>query len=239
MADPMTAMAAVSMGSSAAKTGLDIAGSGVKADSQRLAIQGQMLKTVADAFGLEVQAEQYGYEANKNKYQAAIADINKEIAKGNAQYSREVGEVEAQEAGMKSRAELGEMVASQGASGLNVKVGSSVKVRESMIEVGDQQQNIIRASAAKKAFGYDVEAMQYGAQADIYRYTATQNEAQAAESLKGAALTRKGLDYQQQAMGLVGKAQAYNIMGSIVGGAGSVADKWSSGISSGIFSKEW
>lgn len=227
-------MGAIGLGSSVAKTGLDIAKAGVSADQQRLQIQGQMMKTMADAFGMEVQAEQYTYEANKNKYQAAIADINEEIAKGNAQYSREVGEVDAQQSAMKSRQELGEMTAAQGASGINVNTGSSVKVRESMIEIGSYQQDIIRASAAKKAFGYDVEAMQDHAQADIYRYTATMNEAQAAESLKGAAFAREGLKLQQQAMGNVDKAQGLNIMGSLVGGAGSVADKWQSGSLTGL-----
>jgi len=233
MADPGT-MALVGMGTNVAGNLLGIGKSKAQADQQRLSIQGQMMKTMADAFGLEVQAQQYTYEANKNKYQAAVADMNKEISEANAVYAREVGEVEAQQAGMKARSELGEMTAAQGASGIDVNVGSAVKVRESMIEIGDYSQKIVRASAAKKAYGYDVEAMQYGAQADIYRYTATQNEAQAAESLKGAAMTRQGLGLQQQAMGLVGKAEGINIMGSLVGAAGSVADKWSSATSSGL-----
>lgn len=233
MADPAT-MGVVGIGATIGKGILGIGEAGVKADAQRLGIQGQMMKTMADAFGMEVQAEQYTYEANKNKYQAAVADMNKEISEGNAKYSLEVGEVEAQQAGMKARAELGEMTASQGASGVNVNVGSAVKVRESMIEIGSYSQDIIRSSAAKKAYGYDVEAMQYGAQADVYRYTATENEAQAAESLKGAEFTKKGLGLQQQAMGLVDKAQGINIMGSIVGTAGSVADKWTSGSMTGL-----
>jgi hypothetical protein len=233
MADPGT-MALVGMGTNVAGNLLGIGKASSQAQAQRLSIQGQMMKTMADAFGMEVQAEQYTYEANKNKYQAAVADMNEEIAKGNSAYAKDVGEVEAEQAGLKAHAELGEMVASQGASGLNVNVGSAVKVRESMIEVGDWTQKIVRASAAKKAYGYDVEAMQYGAQADIYRYTATQNEAQATESLKGAAFARKGLGLQQQAMGLVDKAEGINIMGSLVGAAGSVADKWSSATSSGL-----
>jgi len=233
MADPGT-MALVGMGTNVAGSLLGIGKSSAQAQQQRLSIQGQMMKTMADAFGLEVQAQQYTYEANKNKYQAAVADLNKEIAEGNAAYSREVGEVEAEQSGMKTRADLGEMVASQAASGLNVNVGSAVRVRESMIDIGKYQQDLIRTSAAKKAYGYDIEAMQYGAQADIYRYTATQNEAQAGESLKGAAMTRGGLGLQQQAMGLVSKAEGINIMGSLVGAAGSVADKWSSATSSGL-----
>jgi hypothetical protein len=236
MADPfsMGTMGAIGLGSNIASGILGIGKAGTQAAQQRLSLQGQMMKTIADAFGMEVQAQQYGYEANKNRYQAAVADINKEISKGNATYAREVGEVEAQQAGMKARAELGEMVAAQGASGLDVNVGSAVKVRESMIEIGDYTQKIVRASAAKKAYGYDIEAMQYGAQADVYRYTATQNEAQAGEALKGAAFARQGLGLQEKAMGLVGQAEGINIMGSLVGMAGSVSDKWTSGSMTGL-----
>lgn len=227
-------MGAVSLGSTIAGGVANVAKAGVQADQQRLQIQGQMMKTMADAFGMEVQAQQYGYEANKNKYQAAVADMNKEIAEGNSKYAMQVGEVEAQMAGMKSRAELGEMIAAQGASGLDVSVGSSTKVRESMVEVGKHNQDVIRASAAKKAYGYTVEATQFGAQADIYRYTATQNESQASASLKGAEMTRKAGGLQQQAMSNVNAAEGINIMGSIVGTAGSVADKWTSGSASGL-----
>lgn len=234
MADPGT-MALVGMGTNVAGNLLGIGKAKASADATRLNIQGQMMKAMGEAFGMEVQAQQYTYEANKNRYQAAVADMNKEIAVGNAHYSLEEGEVEAQQAGMKARSELGEMVASQGASGLNVNVGSAVKVRESMIEVGDYTQRIIRSSAAKKAYGYEVEAMQYGAQADIYRYTATQNEAQAAESLKGAGYVRRTASSQAAAgNALAGQAESLNIMGSLVGAAGSVADKWTSATSSGL-----
>lgn len=235
MAEPMSM---ISLGSTVASGIMGIGKAKTQADAQRLNIQGQLMKAMGEAFGMEVQAQQYGYEANKNRYQAAVADLNKEISEGNAAYAREVGEVEAQQAGMKSRAELGEMTAAQGASGLDVNVGSAVKVRESMIEIGDYTQKIVRASAAKKAYGYDVEAMQYGAQADVYRYTATQNEAQAGESLKGAAMVRRTATTQAgEATSLAGRAEGLNIMGSIVGTAGSVADKWTSGSMTGLTSK--
>lgn len=234
MADPGT-MALVGMGTNVAGNLLGIGKAKASADATRLNIQGQMMKAMGEAFGMEVQAQQYTYEANKNKYQAAVAKMNEEISEGNAHYSLEEGEVEAQQAGMKSRAELGEMIASQGASGIDVHVGSAAQVRESMIDIGDYTQRIIRSSAAKKAYGYEIEATQYKAQGDIYRYTATQNEAQAAESLKGANMIRSTATSQASAgMDLAGKAEGINIMGSLVGAAGSVADKWTSATSSGL-----
>jgi hypothetical protein len=226
--------ASIAIGATVGGSILGVGKSVVQADQQRLQITGQMYKTMADAFGMEAQATQYTYEANKNKYQAAVADMNKEISEGNAAYALQVGEVDADQAGMKAHAELGEMTAAQGASGLNVNVGSAVKVRSSMIEVGNYNQDIIRASAAKKAYGYRVEATQFGAQADVYRYTAQENESQATASLQGAEIAKKGLGLQQQAMSNVGTAEAINIMGSIVGGAGSVADKWNSGKPTGL-----
>jgi hypothetical protein len=235
MVDPVT-MGAVSLGSTILGGVSKMAGASTNAEAQRLGIQGQMLQTIGQAFGFRAQAQQSQYTANINKYQAGVADVNKEIAKANATYSRDVGEVEAQQAGMKAHADLGEMIATQGASGLSVSGGSSTRVRESMIEIGSYTQDVIRSSAAKKAYGYEVEALQYGAQADVYRYTAEQNEAQAKNALTAADITSSSMGLQQQAMANVGKAEGINIMGSLVGTAGSVASKWSEGSYSGLTS---
>jgi hypothetical protein len=105
-----------------------------------------------------------------------------------------------------------------------------------MVEIGQYTQSIIRASAAKKAYGYDVEAMQYGAQADVYRYTAKQNEAQAENAMTAAGITKSSLGLQEQAMGLVDKAEGLNITGSLISTVGSVASKWSQADFSGMFS---
>ena len=236
MVDPVT-MGAVSLGSTIMGGVSKIAGAATNADAQRIGIKGQMLQTMAQAFGFRAQAQQSQYQANIHKYQAGVADINKEISKANATYSRDEGEVTAQQAGMKAHAELGEMIAQQGASGLSVNSGSSTKVRESMIEIGQYTQSVIRSSAAKKAYGYEVEAMQYGAQADVYRYTAEQNEAQAANAMTAAGITEQSYGLQDEAMANVGKAEGINIMGSLVGTAGSVASKWSEGSYTGLTSK--
>lgn len=228
MADPAT-MGGISIGSSVLGGIFGAKGAANNAEAQKLGIQGQMLQTMGQAFGFEVQAQQYEYAANIAKYQAGVAEINRDIAKGNATYSRDAGEVEAQQAGMKSRADLGEMTAAQGASGLDVNVGSAGRVRESMIELGSYNQALIRSSAAKKAYGYEVEATQDQAQADIYRYTGKMNEDQAANALTAADMTRKALPLQQQAMGLAEESGTIGILGSLVGASGSVANKWLKG----------
>jgi hypothetical protein len=230
-------MGAMSLGSTVLGGVTKAMGASSNADAQRINIRGQMLQTMGQAFGFKAQAQQSTYQANINKYQAGVADINKEIAKGNANYSRDIGEVEAQQAGMKAHADMGEMIATQGSSGISVNSGSSTRVRESMVEIGQYTQSVIRSSAAKKAYGYEVEAMQYGAQADVYRYTATMNEAQAENAMTAAGITEKAYGLQEQAMSNVGKAEGIGILGSLVGTAGSVANKWSEGSFTGLTDK--
>jgi len=234
MVETAAMMGAVSLGSSILGGVSKVGSSIVNAEAQKIGIQGQMLQTMGQAFGFKAQAQQSRYTANINKYQANVADLNKEISKANANYSRDLGEVEASQAGMKAHADLGEMIAHQGSSGIAVSSGSSAKVRESMVEIGKYTQDVIRGSAAKKAYGYEVEAVQYGAQADVYRYTAEQNEAQAENAMTAAGITEKSLDLQKSSMGLVDTAKTVNIMGSLVGTAGSVADKWTEGAFKGL-----
>ncbi len=227
-------MGAISLGSTIMGGFSKIAGATTNAAAQKLGIQGQMLQTMGQAFGFESQARQSQYSADIAKYQAGVAEVNKEISKANAIYARDVGEVEASDAAMKIHADIGEMIVQQGASGISVNSGSSTKVRESMILIGQHTQDIIRSSAAKKAYGYDIEAMQFGAQADVYRFTASAHEQQAADAMTASGMTKQSLGLQQQAMGLVDSAKNINIMGSLVGTAGSVASKWSEGEYSGL-----
>jgi len=232
MADPISI---VGLGASVAGGISKVAGAGVNTQAQKLNIQGQMLQTMGQAFQHKVGAQQYEYQANINMYQAAVSMLNKQISKQNAAYARDVGEVEAQQEASKHRAEQGAMIASQGASGLSVSGASATRVREGMIEVGYYDQMQTRASAAKKAYGYEVEAVMHEAQADVYRYTAEMNEDQAKNELTAAKMTESTLGLQQQAMGLADTAGKFNMLGSIAGMAGSVADKWMAGKGLGMF----
>src|SRR5882762_4756549 len=139
MADPVTIAAGISIGST-------VAGS------------------IFGAFG----AEEGGAAAAKaDQYKAAIAQMNAKIAKQNADYTRSVGEVQAQQSGMKTRAQVGQTVATQGASGFDVNKGSNVAVRQSETEIGQYEQTVIRSNAAKKAYGYEVEAANDTAQSQL------------------------------------------------------------------------
>ena len=142
------------------------------------------------------------------QYQAQIAQINSQVAKQNAAYATEVGEVDAQQSGMQTRAQIGQTKAIQGSSGLDVNTGSGAAVRTSEAEIGVENQNIIRANAAKQAYGYEVNAAQFTNQASL-------------DIASGAnAVT-------------AGKIGAFS---SILGGVGSVASKWSQASTAGMFS---
>lgn len=236
MASPTGLLGLVGIGASIAGGATQAKAAQNAAKGQMIQIQGQMMQAFGQAFGMDVQAQQYDYQAQIDKYQAGVAEVNKRISEQNAAYSRDVGEVEAQAAGMKAAADRNEMLVTQGASGLDVNVGSSARVRESMIELGAHDQAVIRASAAKKAYGYEVEATMNEAQADVYRYTASMNEVQADETRQAAQYTRTtATTIGQQAMGVAQEGGNLGVTGSLVNTVGSVASKWISGTQSGIF----
>lgn len=178
MADPVS-MTAVSMAASAGKAGLGVFSALSKG-----------------------KADQQMYQ-----YQAAVARVNKQIAEQNADYAVAAGEVEAQQSGMKSRAQLGSARAKQGASGLDVNRGSAVKVRESIADIGAHNTAIVRNNAARKAYAYKVEGMQQEAQAKIYDASASQAK----------------------------KAGTINAIGSILGGISDISGKWMGAKQAGVF----
>ncbi len=145
--------------------------------------------------------------AKSYQYQAGIAKMNEQVAKQDADYSRAVGETEAQKSGMATRFTLGKIKAAQSGSGLDINTGSAKAVQESEQEIGSHNEAVIRSTAAKRAYGYEVEAAQASAQGEIYKSAA-----------KNA-----------QTAGYIGAAT------SILGSASSVSDKWLTAKSRGIY----
>lgn len=140
-------------------------------------------------------------------YQAGVAQINKKIALQNSDYAKQVGEVQAQQSGMKSRFQAGQIKTAQAASNLDVNSGSAKDVQESQAELGQHDQAIIRSDAAKKAYGYQVEATQQTAQSQIDTFAGKNS----------------------QTAGEIGAVS------SILGASSSVSSKWLQGQSSGIW----
>lgn len=180
MADPVTlgAMAAISIG-------------------------GTILGTALNAEGT---AQQTSAQVQQLQFQSAIAQRNQQIAQQNADWARGVGEVNAQQAGLKTRAELGTEKATQGASNLDVNFGSAPLVRDSTRELGYHGQSVIRSDAAERAYSFEQQGVTAGLQSQMYQ--------------AGAANTQA--------------AGGIKIASTIIGGATSVASKWLAGSTTGL-----
>ena len=164
-------------------------------------IFGTLLGAAGQKEAGQVQTQQYNY-------QAGIAALNSQIATQNANYASQQGELTAEKVGLKDRATAGQIVASQGASGVDVNSGSAKSVQESQHTVSTMDLDTIRMNATKTAYDFETQANQFKAQA-FMDVAGSQN---------------------------VQKATSTNVATSLVGGAGSVAQKWLQGSQMGLFS---
>lgn len=105
--------------------------------------------------------------ANNAAYQAQVAANNAKIAKQNEELEVESGEISAANSEMKTRARVGATLAGQGASGVDVNSGSFVGVRAGEAELGELDALTIRSNAARRAYGYAVQATQDTAQSGL------------------------------------------------------------------------
>lgn len=165
--------------------------------------------TTAAASAVSAAGQMYQGEAQAQaaRYKAGVAKVNEQIAKQNAEYSLQAGEYEAFRQGQKTRYQVGQIKAMQAGRGLDVRGGSTAAVRESQHAIGLQDQAMIRANAAKKAYGHEVEAV--GARADQALYAMGEETARTGSYI-GAA-------------------------GSILGGVSSVASKWTQASRAGVY----
>lgn len=160
--------------------------------------------SILSAFG----AQQSGQaQSQMYQYQAGIAQLNSKIALQNRDYALGVGEQEAQKYGMGAAQRQGTIRAGAGASGIDVGSGSKADVQSSQQLVTGIDMATIRNNAARKAYGYTVEATQDTAQAGLYNKAAS--DASSAGNIKA--------------------------LGSLLSGSASVSDKWLQGSSSGLF----
>jgi len=165
-----------------------------------LAGAGSLISGASALFGGQAQAGMYGY-------QSQVAQYNRAIALQNADYALATGEIQARNYGMGAAQRMGAIRAGEGASGIDVGSGSKADVQTSQQVVSDIDLAQIRNNAARKAYGYQVEATGDEAQAELYQRAA--KTATTAGDIKA--------------------------LGSLVGGSTSVADKWLQGQSVGIF----
>ena len=135
-------------------------------------------------------------QSNMYKYQAGVAQVNATLAKQDADYAEAAGQEESQASGMKTRFQIGQTKAAFGAS--NVAGPSQNRVVSSEIAVGQENEALIQANAAKRAYGFNVKAAQDTAQAGAYDVAASTSET----------------------------AGELGAVSSVIGAAGNVASKW-------------
>lgn len=102
-------------------------------------------------------------------FQAQIAKNNAQIARMNAAQVTDVGNAQALNSMLRTRAVVGQTKAAQAASGIDVNSGSAVDVQASERMLGMLDALTIRSNAARAAYGYQAEAGNFTAQAEMMR----------------------------------------------------------------------
>ncbi len=102
-------------------------------------------------------------------YNATVAMQNSALSTQNAGLAGAIGDQNVAVQEEKTRAKIGETLANQGASGVNVNTGSAVGVRESEAKVGALDALNIRSQAARQAYGLETQAAAEAGQAGLYR----------------------------------------------------------------------
>lgn len=161
-------------------------------------------------------------QASQMKYQSAVAKINANIARQNAEWTIRSGETEAKQTGQKSQFVIGQQRAQQGASGIDVNRGPAVQVRDSQHDVGLEDQTTIRTNAGRKAYGFEVEAATQDANAKNY--------STAASTAKTSGFINAGSSF----LGSVGSVSSKWMQGNQIGLWGG-----SGGSSETIFGPSW
>lgn len=130
-------------------------------------------------------------QASSDKFNQQVANNNAAIATQNATYAANAGEEAAADQQQKNRAKIGGILANQGASGIDVNQDSAVDVRDSAAQLGQLDTETIRANAARKAYGYQVDSVSDTNQSNLDKYAASNAEKagniNAAGSVLGAA----------------------------------------------------
>ena len=110
--------------------------------------------------GARSQAAMAGYEKQ-------VAANNATIATQNANLSTAAGASQVEEQGLKTRAEIGAITASQAASNVDVNSGSAVDVRSSAAALGQLDALTIRSNAEKTTYGYQTQALGFQGQEQL------------------------------------------------------------------------
>lgn len=106
-----------------------------------------------------------GYSQSKalkseGSYQKQVADTNATMADMAGEQTIEAGDIAAGRKDLETRQKVGSILATQGASGVDVSSGSARLVRSAVGGVGAMDELTIRNNASRAAFGYKIKAIQ-------------------------------------------------------------------------------
>ena len=132
--------------------------------------------------------------------QAQIALNNKATAEQNATWENEMGEYKVAQSGLVGAAKEGALIASQGKSGVDVNSGSNLKVQQVAAQAAQQDTAVAQSDMARKVYGYQVQASNFGNQAAVDEKTAGQYQ-----KAKGLAQFSSLLGGAADAAGSIGK----------------------------------
>jgi hypothetical protein len=136
-----------------------------------IAIAATVLGAAVSAAGA---MEQASATQNQMNYQSQVANINRQIDYQQSQREIALGEEKAQQAGMKTRSELGGIIAEQGAGGLDVRSGTNLLVQDSAERLGQFNEAIVRNDASRRSYDYLVKGFSDEASQNLYAFGAQQ-----------------------------------------------------------------
>ncbi len=139
-------------------------------------------------------------------YQASVAANNAKIAGMNAENAMAAGGYAESLQKLKTGQEVGAQLAAQGASGVDVSIGSPAQVRASTEFSGALDAAMIHYNAAKEAFGEKVQQSAFEAQAKLDRM--------AAYGSFGSGVLKAGSTLLSGASSLSAKAAQFKLSGA-------------------------
>lgn len=136
-------------------------------------------------------------------YNASVANMNAAQAKENEHIASQVGMAKTGMQEQQTRASVGQTIANESASGVQLNTGSFADVGTSEKELGKLDALTVRSNATKEAFGYSVQSVNDKAQAnlDTFEGKNAQNASyvNAAGTLLGSA-SKAATQYQEYKM---------------------------------------
>lgn len=162
------------------------------------------VSTAMSAYGAQQQANA---QAQAAQYQAQVALNNQKIAGQYAQQAIADGENKVAAKQEQTSQMIGAQRAAMAANGVQLDSGSPLRLQEDTAKLGNVDALTIRNNAAREAYGYQLQGVSYGQQAQLDEATASN------------AVTAGNL----------------NMFSSIVGGASSIGSKWIDFKKGGVF----